>query len=152
MIGIEASHYRIVNDDLDPILVESIFLQLIECQDIQTWQVVIEQTSFYIAPVVFDKPYFWQILHKGDAQYSRHYADIYMGYLSSIWGKKLLLQRLWQAYLMAIQGKCALWYWQKQWFWAVLGTTHDEKDNQPNQQAWFDVVDGYLSNISKRTI
>lgn len=87
MIGIEASHYRIVNEDLDPILVESIFLQLIECQDIQTWQVVIEQASFYIAPVVFDKPYFWQTLHEGDAQYSRHYADIYMGYLSSIWGK-----------------------------------------------------------------
>lgn len=48
---------------------------------------------------------------------------------------------------MAIQGKRTLWYWQKQWFWAVLGTTHDEKDNQPNQQAWFNVVDGYLSNI-----
>lgn len=152
MIGIEASHYRIVNDDLDPILVESIFLQLIECQDIQTWQVVIEQANFYIAPAVFDKPYFWQTRHEGDAQYSRHYADIYMGYLSSIWGKKLLLQRLWQVYLMAIQGKRALWYWQKQWFWAVLGTTYDEKDNQPNQQAWFDVVDGYLSNISKCTI
>ena len=116
MIGIEASHYRIVNDDLDPILVESIFIQLIECQDIQTWQVVIEQANFYIAPVVFDKPYFWQTRHEGDAQYSCHYADIYMGYLSSIWGKKLLLQRLWQAYLMAIQGKRTLWYWQKQCF------------------------------------
>lgn len=125
VIGIEYELWRVINDDLDPVLIHPIFFDILDYHDVINWQQTITDEYFYFTPKIFAQyPYFWEVLHDGDGENSLQYADIYMVYLADLLGKQELCQCLESLYLQSINADIPyLSFWQKQWLKHVFGVT-----------------------------
>lgn len=135
LLAIEDDYVRVINDTLDPIL--------LPCTEIE--MIADSMQKILFKPIlVFEKPYFWCILHEGDEEYSLQYADIYMAYLT----QKLnidVAQRLYQQYQNTLQGDMCLWYWQKQWLKYVFNVNVAQELRQFNEKQWIDIIHYHLS-------
>lgn len=111
------------NDNLDPVLLHPIFFDILDYHDVSNWQQTITDEDFYFSPKIFaEYPYFWEILHDGDAKNSLQYADIYMAYLADLLGKDELCQTLENLYLLSVNNNIQHFsFWQKQWLKYVFG-------------------------------
>lgn len=137
LLGIEDDNVRIVDDDLDPILLPCLEIEMI---------VDSMQNLVFEAILSFEQPYFWCILHEGDAENSLQYADIYMAYLT----QKLnidVAQRLYQQYQNTLQGDMCLWYWQKQWLKYVFKVNITQELREFNEKRWIDMINHHLNSI-----
>lgn len=148
VIAIENDLYRVVGDNLDNQLISPVFFNVIEYEFVSDWQATINHETFDFTPTIFVQyPYFWEILHDGDAKNSLQYADIYMAYLAELMGKTTVSQTLYQHYLTAKSGENIFSYWQTQWLKHVFGVTkaielrHFEATFQPK-------INQYLENLT----
>lgn len=137
LLTIEDDYVRVINDTLDPIL--------LPCTEIE--MIADSMQKILFKPIlVFEKPYFWCILHEGDEEYSLQYADIYMAYLT----QKLnidVAQRLYQQYQNTLQGDMCLWYWQKQWLKYVFKVNITQELREFNEKRWIDMINHHLNSI-----
>lgn len=137
LLAIEDDYVRVVNDALDPIL--------LPCAEIE--MIADSMQKILFKPIlVFEKTYFWCILHEGDEEYSLQYADIYMAYLN----QKLnidVAQRLYQQYQNTLQGDMCLWYWQKQWLKYVFKVNITQELRQFNEKQWIGMINHHLNSI-----
>lgn len=117
IIGIENELLRVINDNLDPVLIHPIFFEILDYQDVSNWQQTINKDEFYFIPKTFAQyPYFWEILHDGSDKNSLQYADVYMAYLASLLGKEYLCKTLEMLYLQSINDNVQHFsFWQKSW-------------------------------------
>lgn len=135
LLGIEDDNVRIVDDDLDPIL--------LPCTEIE--MIADSMQNLVFEPILsFEQPYFWCILHEGDAENSLQYADIYMAYLTHQLNIDVA-QRLYQQYQNTLQGDMCLWYWQKQWLKYVFNVNVAQELRQFNEKQWIDIIHYHLS-------
>lgn len=137
LLSKEDDYVRVVDDDLDPIL--------LPCSEIE--MIVDSMQNLVFEPILsFEQPYFWCILHEGDAEYSLQYADIYMAYLTHQLNIDVA-QRLYQQYQNTLQGDSCLWYWQKQWLKYVFNVEKAIQLRVFQYCDWQEYIDKHLVKI-----
>lgn len=137
LLTIEDDYVRVINDTLDPILLPCTEIEMIA----DSMQKILSKPI-----LVFEKSYFWCILHEGDEEYSLQYADIYMAYLTHQLNIDVA-QRLYQQYQNTLQGDICLWYWQKQWLKYVFKVNITQELRQFNEKQWIDMINHHLNSI-----
>lgn len=137
LLSKEDDYVRVVNDALDPILLSGVEIELIS----NSMQKILSKPI-----LVFEKPYFWCILHEGDEECSLQYADIYMAYLAQRL-KIDVAERLYQQYQDSLQGDIRICYWQKQWLKYVFNVEKVIQLRVFQYCDWQEYIDKHLVKI-----